>query len=400
MDSLDVMILGAGPAGSAAAIMMARAGMRVLGVDQSYSSNLRSAEQNSSAPTRWGESLPSAANPLLKTLGISPERMATDHLRSCGIQSAWGSSILRSTDSIRDPRGYGWHLERATFDAMLRKMAATHGAAMCEHARVLSVERDSEGAWHLTLQTGAQQQCAATARWIIDCTGRQSWFASRQGIRRIREDRQIAFAGVFQPRIDDQQSHRDRDTATLIESVSHGWWYTARVPNGSRVVVYLTNPDGDFVQPARTRSGFQSLLSETNHILRRLDEGSYDWQSGPFATAANSSRLEVSWGAGPQRQRSGSDSVNSRGRYNCGWLAAGDSSLSFDPLSSQGLFHALYSGIAVSKVLQAAMRGDSSALPAYQARLDAVYDIYQASRREYYAAEQRWPHASFWQSRC
>lgn len=357
---------------------------------------------------RWGESLPSAANPLLDILRATPDRMAADHLRCCGVQSAWGSPVLRSTDSIRDPRGYGWHLDRAAFDAMLRGIAAEHGAVVCAPARVLNVQKDSSSVWNLALDAGERQKNNATrsvtTRWIIDCTGRQSWFASRQGIRRIRDERQIAFAGIFRHATPDEAVRHDRDAATLIESVAHGWWYTARVPNGRRVVVYFTNPDGEFVQQVRTRTGFQTLLAETNHIQQRLANGNYVLQSDPTATAANSSHLEVSWGSGLQREGSGGRARNSSptrsGKYSGGWLAAGDSTMSFDPLSSQGLFHALYSGIAASKALQSAMSGNSSALPAYQARLSAVYEIYQIRRKAFYATEQRWPQAAFWCSRC
>jgi flavin-dependent dehydrogenase len=367
--SPDAVVLGGGPAGSAAAIILARAGRQVLLLDQ--------ADANPPA-MRWGESLPGAANPLLQTLGVSPHRMSTDHLLACGVQSAWGSAGLRSSDAIRDPRGHGWHLDRHAFDKMLREMASDQGAMVDSSARVIDIAKD-HGNWDLNFRCGQKPGGrSVTARWLIDCTGRKSWFASRIGIRRRCDDRQIAFAEIFQP-----MCGHDVDTATLIESVSHGWWYTARIPNGNRIAVYLTNPDSDSVQLARGRVGFEIVLSQTKYIQTRLKN--YEMTLDPVATAAGSSRLEVSWGS---EDRS------------AGWVAAGDSSVSFDPLSSQGIFHALYSGIAAAKAVNATLSGDRSALPAYQARMDHVYEVYRQRRTSFYALEQRWPQASFWRSCC
>src|SRR5207237_1018665 len=75
-------------------------------------------------------------------------------------------------------------------------------------------------------------------RWVADCTGRQSWFARQQGAQRIHDDRLVALVGVFS--LAEPYQTEASDTATLIESVPHGWWYTASLPGGKRVVVYLT----------------------------------------------------------------------------------------------------------------------------------------------------------------
>jgi flavin-dependent dehydrogenase len=76
-----------------------------------------------------------------------------------------------------------------------------------------------------------------------------------------------------------------------------------------------------------------------------------------------------------------------------GWLAIGDASLSFDPLSSQGLFHALYTGL---RGAQAVLAGTSDALGAYAARIAAVRRRYREHRAIVYALEDRWPTAPFW----
>jgi flavin-dependent dehydrogenase len=81
-----------------------------------------------------------------------------------------------------------------------------------------------------------------------------------------------------------------------------------------------------------------------------------------------------------------------------GWRP-GDASMSFDPLSSQGIFNALYSGMKAGQALQHGTRGDFSFLSSYQQRLRKIYSIYLSNRNAYYSLERRWPNSRFWQRR-
>ena len=357
----DVAVLGAGPAGSAAAISLAKANHRVVLLDHAVKPDFS-----------WGESLPPAANPLLSELGVSQENMAGDHLRSCGTQSAWGESALRDTAFIRHPRGQGWHLDRAAFDAKLRSIAVENGVYLLTYGGQLRFDRAKLGCWKLVID--GPEKFTIRTRWIVDCSGRQSWFASRLGIKRIHFDRLVAVGGIFR----NQERCLDQDTATLIEAVSDGWWYTIRMPGGKRIAAFVTHPGGDSLQHARTFDGFLNLLSKTHHIMPRVNQGNYILDHGPTVTVANSSRLEILWGEG--------------------WTAAGDAAIAFDPLSSQGVFHALYSGLAAARAVSAAISGDTVALDGYAHRLDAVFAEYMIKRKLFYSLERRWAENQFWQA--
>jgi flavin-dependent dehydrogenase len=83
-----------------------------------------------------------------------------------------------------------------------------------------------------------------------------------------------------------------------------------------------------------------------------------------------------------------------------GWLAAGDAALSFDPLSSQGLFNALYTGLASAEATERALSGDFSGVSDYVAKLAEIDTVYQRNLTAWYELERRWSNQEFWQRRC
>jgi flavin-dependent dehydrogenase len=361
----EVGIIGGGPAGSAAAITLARAGRSVLLI-----------EKTDRETFKVGESLPPAITPLLRELGVLERFKSDKHLISYGNESSWGGASLESTGRIPDPNLQGWHVDRPRFDAMLRDAARDAGAQVVEATRVAQCERCDAGNWRLGLDS-LDGSSPAQASWLIDCTGRRSWLARREGVKRRAYDNLMAFVALFHE--SEPADNGDCDSLTLVESVEGGWWYTARVPNGRRVVVYLTDVGTRSANTARYAEGYRALLDETVHIRARLQSHSYAMTGAPMITSSNSSRLERVAGAG--------------------WLAAGDAATSFDPLSSQGILTAAYSGLKAGRALDALLSGDFEPLRAYELRIGTVYDAYLNNRVECYRFEQRWQQSEFWRAR-
>jgi 2-polyprenyl-6-methoxyphenol hydroxylase-like FAD-dependent oxidoreductase len=88
----DVLILGAGPAGSTTSLLLERSGLRVALVDIHRSKNFV-----------VGESLPSQSRPLLEQLGLWTKFKEDGHRPYYGNQSTWGHNSLISTDFINSP---------------------------------------------------------------------------------------------------------------------------------------------------------------------------------------------------------------------------------------------------------------------------------------------------------
>lgn len=361
-EAWDVAVAGAGPAGSVLATVLARAGRRVVLVDP-LASDLGKAPQARSP--KVGETLPAVARPLLRDLRLLQRVEAGPHLPSYGTVSAWGSPELRATDALRDPHGTGWHLDRARFDGDLRRAAREEGVTLLG-GRVRSVDGVA-GRWRLRVDD--DDETLDRCRWIVDATGRHSAVARSLGVGRRRDDRLVALCVWAGP-------GGSEDGRTLVESVPEGWWYTARLPGARRVVVL--HVDGESAAPIlRTEGEWSRRLAATEHVRRAVGEA--EIVVGPRATEACGARLDRFAGDG--------------------WLAVGDAALSFDPLSSQGLLDALYTGLRGAQAVGAALNGDPRPVAAYGERLEAVRAAYLRHHGIYYGSERRWRGRSFWRRR-
>ena len=82
-----------------------------------------------------------------------------------------------------------------------------------------------------------------------------------------------------------------------------------------------------------------------------------------------------------------------------GWLACGDAALAFDPLAAQGLFNALYTGLAAAAAIVGSLNGEAGAIEAYADEIDVVCAAYRGHLAAWYGIERRWPGSPFWRRR-
>ncbi|MFF8271493.1 FAD-dependent monooxygenase [Streptomyces sp. NPDC016562] len=366
-EAYDAVVAGAGPAGAVAALVLARAGRRVAIVDEPL--------VPAAGAHKVGESLPSAATPLLRDLGLWPEAVAAPHLRSTGTYLSWGSPALHERGPVQDPYGAGWQLDRLRFDAFLRETAHAAGAEPLR-GRVLDAVDEGAGLRLLVRSEGGTRELRCA--WVVDATGRRAAVARRRAVRR-RQDRLVA-AHVLVPRHGvGAGGQSDREARTVVEAVPGGWWYTTLTPAG-RIVAHLTDPD--LADPRlRTPEGFLDAALGTRYIGARLPAADLTGAPAPRWSAAHGMRLAPYGGPG--------------------WIAAGDAALAFDPLSSQGILTALHSGARAGLAVALCLAGapPRPVLAAYTDFLDGVSAAYARHHAQAYAAETRWPHLPFWQRR-
>lgn len=367
----EVAIIGAGIGGCLAAIALSSR-YKVTLIDK-YAQPI----------ARVGECLPPAASRILQKLDLLQEFSQAPHITSLGMQSYWGSEQLQFIDNLANPDGFGWHLYREGFEQQLRQAAQERGVSMLAPMQLADSKalNEHEQGWVLTL-SDTQQRFQLTADLVIDATGRHCVFARQRGVSRKQLDKLVSCWMVI-----DRAPQR---MMGLIAPSSNGWWYAAPMATANsthlkQVLSFQTDVD---LLPKALLSNSASLaaqaflrlvpnFSEFTEIVSGIGVNEYEWHG---KVAANSSMLSHAAGQG--------------------WFAIGDAALSFDPLSSQGMFNSMATAMQLSDLLLE--HGIVSALPQqqYAAQIQRILHYYQQHKSIYYQQETRWAEHSFWRRRA
>src|SRR5262245_61378750 len=181
----DVAIVGAGPAGAASAILLARAGWRVALVDRSTFPRDKPC----------AEYLSPAAEPLLTDLGVMDQLEMTRPARLRGflIYAPNGGKIQGDFAATCDAEGRshfetGLAIPRLRLDATLVEGARAAGAELHTNWRLGQLARD-DGVWRL-IPVGDDEPISA--RLLLAADGVHSTVARRLGLHETSRMRKVA----------------------------------------------------------------------------------------------------------------------------------------------------------------------------------------------------------------
>jgi len=195
--------------------------------------------------------------------------------------------------------------------------------------------------------------------------------ARKRGARRIFYDRLVGVVVFFST-----LAGNPLGDYTFVEAVEDGWWYSALLPNSCGVVAHMTDSDLNARGSDRPIQYWQKQLDKTIHTKALINCCAV--KSGPFILAASSSKLNSS-----------RIELDGGGRCGC----------AFDPLSSQGVYKALESGIRAARGIENYFGGNGTALRSSAAEMEESFNHYLLMRNKYYGLERRWPHSTFWRRR-
>jgi flavin-dependent dehydrogenase len=295
----DVAVVGGGPAGAAAAIACAEAGLRV-----------HLFEREMFAGERPGETLHPGIEPLFAQLGIDQRIACVVGARHQGVWVDWGGTRhFEAYGADADGAWQGFQVSRAAFDAMLLARARELSATVlqpCAVSGVQTLDRRIVG-----LETSAGR---FSPRMLVDATGRSRWLARMLGVAAPpRSPRLVARYGYV------EGSCPARDAAPALTGDASGWLWIAMVRPGvyqwTRVTAKGRRPEPDWIP-----EGLRGLTP-----------------LGPSRGA------DVTWRIAEPVACSN-------------WFIVGDAAATLDPTSSHGVLKALLSGMTAGRLIAGVLR--------------------------------------------
>lgn len=328
----EVLVVGAGPAGSALAAALAANGRDVLLVES----------RNHPRPKACAEYASPRIVEELRRLGLADEAWQRDALALDGMRVIRGDDAvdIRYHDGTA-PRT-AWGLERTAFDAALAAHAASRGARLLERTTFEDVQRRGGRAIGATLRTTDGRRTVG-CRWLVGADGARSRVAQRLGVERaVRLPRRLGMVAHYEG---------IPELATSGEMHVGSGYYVGLAPlSGGRLNVGMALPmNGHAPRPAE--GPFQAAINGIPAVATRL---------------AGRKRLTPIRGASPIGHRVARPAGP-------GWLLIGDAAGFIDPFTGEGIYRGLRSARAAAEALAS---DDEEAA-----------DRYLAARRHAFAAK-------------
>ncbi|MFI5890223.1 NAD(P)/FAD-dependent oxidoreductase [Actinoplanes sp. NPDC051513] len=334
----DVIVAGARPAGAATAMLLARAGLRVLAVDRArFPSDTLSTHQIQ---------LPGGA--LLRRWGILDKLIENGTPAARNVHFDAGPAVLRGDYAAFDGVDAVYSPRRTLLDALLIAEARAAGATVEESFVVEGLTGDARITGIRGKLKGATTARTITARLVVGADGKHSTVAKAVRARAYRHRPPISAAcyGYFA-----DLPLKGGEVYTRPDRMV-GLWPT----NDDLTIVYLGVPVSRF--PAvRHPESFRAAVSEPADLRDRV----------AAATLVEHVRATTDVPGLIRRP------------YGPGWALAGDAGLVMDPITGQGIGNALRDADALAAAILAAFDGNRKAFHDYHRARDAarrpIYDL-------------------------
>lgn len=328
MSRRDVIIAGAGPAGSTTAALLARRGVDVLVL-----------EKEEFPRFHIGESLLPAGMPVHEELGLEFDEAVSVYKGGARFvcERTNREVAFDFGEAMEGCAPHAYQVERSAFDRQLRDVARREGAEVIHGVAVADVAVREDG---VTVQTS---QGIRSARFFVDATGQDRLIAKRRkAVEPIRGLGRAAAFTHFSNLTDEAMAAIGEGNDIRIVMIDNGWGWMIPLP-GRRLSL--------------------GVVSQTEKV-------SVAWLDEHLA----GSPLAREWTAGATRGTSSivsnfsfRNTASSGARYAC----VGDAACFLDPVFSSGVAMAMCGGSMSAAVIADALAAGRESDPRLMAPVEA-----------------------------
>ncbi len=325
----DILIIGGGPAGAAAAIALAEKGYSPVLLEKARHPRFH-----------IGESLLPANLPLLERLGVAQK------VRAIGMEK-WGAEFISHWDGRRQEFQFAkawdkslpmaYQVRRSEFDEILIRRAAAVGAEVIEGCRVRDVEFLDGGRIRVdALHDDGREQTFEAAQ-IIDASGRDTVLGNR--LKTKRRNTKHNSAAMYAHFTGAERDCGKREGNISVYWFDHGWFWFIPLADGTTSIGAVVWPHYLKSRNIPVRDFFLATIALCPPLAERL------------RAATLASEVEATGNYSYACERSSGKN----------YLLVGDAYTFVDPVFSSGVMLAMNGGMAAADTIDACRRNPARA---------------------------------------
>ncbi len=367
----DVIVIGGGPAGSAAATMLARKGWQVIVL-----------EREQFPRDHVGESLLPASIPVLEELGALPAVENAGFLPKYGATMVWGSGDAPWSWYFKETSqrySHSYQVWRPEFDKILLDNAKEQGVTVLEGHQVTEVIFDGDEAIGVEFTNSNGVPGEAQCRFVVDASGQSTLLARHLETKKwdpfFQNLAVYAYFTGAKPLPEPDQNN------IFIESYRYGWLWSIPLHTGrTSVGVVVDSKIGqEGIQQNGAKAFLEAQLAQSNHTKAMLADAQMDSEPN----------VVMDW------------SYTAEKLFGPGYIIAGDAACFVDPLFSSGVHLALMSGVLAAAYVTTALKEPTIAEAAgevYQELYLKEYNQFREMARLFYSSNLS-EESYFWEAR-